>query len=134
VNLLSGLVSLVSVAVTGLIAVLTLRRTYKESVNQRSHQFLLAVLPRRLDALENTWRMIFELESGTPLTPEGTNQLVAASIWLPKSVKEEVIKAVTHPSKMTAQQVSDIRNKLEYLSGVPQIDALQESLIKDSFM
>lgn len=129
-NLLGALTGLVSVIVTGLVAFLTLQRAHKDASSRRSHEFLLAILPRRLNAFENTWRMIFELESGTLLTPEYTKQLVEVSIWLPRDLRDELITVIAHPDKLTAPRVSSIRRQLEDSSGAAQIDALQSKLIE----
>jgi len=118
------------VAVTGLVAILSLRQAHAESNSQRSHEFLLTILPRQLDALESAWRMIFELESGMTLDQEHINLIVEASIWLPRDLRNEIISLITHPEELSAQRVSDIRRRLEDSSGAPKIDALRSVLIE----
>ena len=129
-SLLSAITALASVIVTGSIAVFTLQRSHKEANSQRRQQYLLAILPRRLDALENTWRMTYELESGMQLTQERSSQLVDASIWLPRDLKDELITVIAHPDKLATQRLSSIRRQLEDASGAPHIDALQSTLIE----
>jgi len=74
--------------------------------------------------------MTYELESGMQLTQERSSQLVDASIWLPRDLKDELVTVIAHPDKLAAQRLSDIRRQLEVASGAPQIDALQSTLIE----
>lgn len=125
----AAITSLASVVITGTIAVLTLRQAHSESRNQRSQQYLLAILPRRLDALESTWRMVFDLEVGESLSQARIGELVKHSVWLPDLIRDELIGLFAHPDQITSQGVSQMRRKLLEASGTHQIDALRVSLV-----
>lgn len=127
--LLAAIASLASVLVTGGIAFLTLRQTGAESRAQRSQQYLFSILPRRLNAIENTWRMIFELEAGMQLSSDRISQLVECSIWLPAKARDELVRSAARPDTITTERVKAIRDELLKSSGAPLIDALQAKLI-----
>lgn len=129
VALFGAIAGLVSVVATGTIAILTLRQTGAESRAQRSQQYLFSILPRRLDALESTWRMIFELEAGMQLSQDRISQLVEFSIWLPVKVRDELIRSVARPDRITTERVSAIRDELLESSGAQLIDVLQARLL-----
>jgi hypothetical protein len=130
VSILAAITSLVSVITAGLVAVFSLRQTRSESRSQRSQQYLISILPRRLDALENTWRMVFDLEAGESLTSTRISQLVQYSIWLPESIRDQLIGLFSHPDQITNDQVSRVRNELLLSSGAQQIDILRANLVE----
>jgi hypothetical protein len=129
-SIVTGLTGLMSVLATGFIAFVTLRRSSSAADRQHSQEFLLAVLPRRLDAIESIWRTLFQLESGAELTQELTDQVVRASIWLPGDLRRELIGLMVRPDAITSAEISSLRKQLEMSSGATQIDALQLALIK----
>jgi hypothetical protein len=129
IALLGAIASLVSVLATGTIALLTLRQASVNSRAQRSQQYLFSILPRRLDALESTWRMIFELEAGIKLSQDRLSQLVEFSIWLPAKLRDELIRSAARPDTITTERVSVIRDELLKSSGAPLIDVLQAKLL-----
>jgi hypothetical protein len=127
--LIGAVTGLASVVITGAIAVLTLYQAHSESKSQRSQQYLLTILPRRLDALESIWRMVYELEAGESPSQMTISQLIEHSIWLPDVMRDEVIGLFVHPEEITKQDISGIRRKLLEASGSNQIDSLRSSLM-----
>src|SRR5690242_3105670 len=99
VALIGAITSCISVIVAGSIAVLTLRQSRVESKSERAHRYTLEILPRRLDALESTWRMIFELEAGVSLSQDRIDQLIQTSIWLPSHIRDSLITLLIDPGK-----------------------------------
>src|SRR5262245_4901233 len=98
-TVMTAAAGLASVLASGVIAVLSLRQSRHEHSTRLSHEFLLAALPRRLDAFEKTWRVLYDLESGQRLPPDRIAELVECSIWLPSDIVGSVIPLIAEPAE-----------------------------------
>lgn len=126
--LLGSITSLVSVIVSGAIALFTIRHAAAESRLRRVQEFALAVLPRRLDAIQTSWALLFDLESGKAIDPARANSFVEASVWLPEKIRSGLTELLANPDAVTAERSAELRDDLEEASGSPLIGISHVSL------
>jgi hypothetical protein len=109
------------------VALATLRRNRRENEIGRLQQIALAVMPRRLDALEKIWRDLFELQSGKSKDQESLARLVSASMWAPPQLREALL-ALAADGKQSDQSFAGVRRLLLQAAGVEEIDSALEKL------
>ena len=76
VAVLGAIASLVAVLVSGTVALVTLRSSQREAAATRSQEFLMALLPRRVEAFEEVWRALYLAEGGSPLSEQQRDRVV----------------------------------------------------------
>lgn len=130
-QIISAITALVSVLLSGTITAITLRRTRRESEDRRRHEYLMGILPRRLDALEMAWQLVFSREAGEELSDDAVSKLVSHSIWLPSGLRQSVTAIATDPTTLpNADQVHTLRLQLSQASGAAALDQLQSHLVE----
>lgn len=92
--LIAGFIGLASALLSFLSARRALDRTREESRDNRAHQRNLLVWGRRLDAIENVWQNMFEVERADTLTADSRVELVRAVVWLPDEIGRTVLALV----------------------------------------
>lgn len=124
-DVLGAVTVLISVLMSGLLAWLTLRHSRKESDVRRSHELYLAFLPRRIDAFEKVWKILYDIEASGTLEPQQVDYVVESSLWLPPEVRSVVLQVVIDPQIADAAQLKHARDCIERMSGATRIQEVQ---------
>lgn len=93
-----------------------------QDVQSRSQQVALALLPRRLDALERIWREVFELERAGIVSPGKLDELISATLWVSEDLRESFL-SVLLSDELDVSALRKLRTQLVQASAVTEIDA-----------
>lgn len=129
-TLLAGLFSGVIAGSIGTIsAILTYRMARGQSERQvlendknRRHQLRQLAMPRRLDASQVVWRLLFKIEQERKLSPQDLDAFIAAQMWLPQDLRTDclgVLQALHDPRPdVPADGIAKCRAGLVSLTGL----------------
>jgi hypothetical protein len=98
-----------------------MQRAEREHRESYSRQIALALIPRRLDALETAWRVLFHLQAAESLTSDDINSLVGASMWMPDTTRESVLELLSN-NDSPKEHLAHLRRQLVDATGVAEID------------
>ena len=95
-TLISGVFSgLIGAAIGGFSAFLSYRlarkqvdREITENERNRTHELKQLAIPKRLEAAECVWRVLFTLENGLDFNQRDQDDFVVAQMWLPEELRK----------------------------------------------
>lgn len=70
-------------------AVLSLRQIRQDNREARAHAQGLALVPRRLNAIETLWLELYEIERGQALDEPRIRRILPAIMWLPPTLRDQ---------------------------------------------
>ena len=121
VQVLTSVTALVSVVLSATLAFVTTRTNIDLAKKKGISELALAILPRRLDALELTWSRLFDIESSGHISTSELDRVIQASIWLPEYVRDEVLAVfLTTSSEVDIQRA---RSLVLEASGISYVEA-----------
>lgn len=121
VQVLTSVTALVSVVLSATLAFVTTRTNIDLAKKKGISELALAILPRRLDALELTWSRLFDIESRGHISSSELDRVIQASIWLPEYVRDEVLAVfLTTSSEVDIQRA---RSLVLEASGISYVEA-----------
>lgn len=127
-EMIAAVTSLVSVLISGTVAILTVRHAASESKRRRVQEFALAVMPRRLESIQMAWLLLFELEASREVPRARADRFIESSIWLPRELRSRLIEVLTRPSILTDEVSGSLRAGLEAASGAILLQQSQDSI------
>ena len=120
-QVLTSVTALVSVVLSATLAFVTTRTNIDLAKKKGISELALAILPRRLDALELTWSRLFDIESRGHISTSELDRVIQASIWLPEYVRDEVLAVfLTTSSEVDIQRA---RSLVLEASGISYVEA-----------
>lgn len=133
VEVLTAVTALVSVVVSGILTIVSFRSASLAARRQHAVEMALAILPRRLDAVEGVWMSLFEKEAGGTLRQERIDGLIRSSVWFPSGLRERVLALLASPGLPDAQEFAAVRLAMMDIAGVSMMDQIRkdsEELVK----
>jgi hypothetical protein len=125
VGSLTGLLAVVS---SGVVAIVTIRNQASTAAEERAQEFLLALLPRRVEAFERVWTALYTVESGGHLTDGQQETIVASSLWLPTDVRERTLAILADSAVVSHERAAEARRVLQARSGADSLTRIQDYL------
>ena len=137
-TLISSLISsLIAAAIGGLSAILSYKMAQKqaqmaheqirlmtsENEKNRKYQSFQMALPKRFEAAEILWHLLFQIEHENHLSTEDEYKFIAAQIWLPDNLSSQFIELLINWRR--AQRENLKQHSLEQ-----QIKLCRKELIK----
>jgi hypothetical protein len=126
---LTALIPLASIIVSAVLTIASLSFAFFQASRKSAEDYTLSLLPRRLDAIELFWSLIFQRDSGGSLTDEQLERAIKASLWLPGDIRNGILEAVTS-TPVDTSQLSRSRKQLLAVGGVEGLDRLQSKSIE----
>ena len=133
VAVLGAIASLVAVLVSGTVALVTLRSSQREAAATRSQEFLMALLPRRVEAFEEVWRALYLAEGGSPLSEQQRDRVVERSLWLPEKAGKQVLSLLAQEGLPDSDDTRRVRDALKESSGSTALESIQSMITVDGF-
>jgi len=111
--LIAGGIGLASAALSFISSQRSLSHTSAAEQASRHHQLDLLVLNRRLDAIEQLWQCLFEIERTRTLSDRIRGEVVRSLVWLPDETGKSVLQAVLkykseQPTPASLQRVREL--------------------------
>lgn len=125
--LLPAVVGILSASLSALIAYTTIRRNSLDRRLERSQQTAVVLLPRRLEAYEELWRSLIEIERVGSISPDMADKLARFTIWLPSELRDATLRLILG-EEQSAGAVSNIRSELLRDVAISNIDDAMQRL------
>ena len=90
--IVAGSVGLIAALLSFAIAVLSLRQVRQDSRETRAQTESLALIPRRLTAIETLWLELYEIERGQTVDESVIRRIIPAIMWLPPTIRDQFTK------------------------------------------
>lgn len=129
-TIVAGAVALSSAMLSAVIALYSIRQNSKNDQRTRSHSIAVALLPIRVEALQATWKYLLDIESGIKVPQAETDQLVVSSMWLPPSLRQELLTAILDPEP-GKEQLNQIRAHILHAAATSEVDVALSRLSSD---
>jgi hypothetical protein len=110
--LVSGLVAIVSSAVSLRAVRHQIESQAQQHVDDRRHQVVLAILQRRHTALEEIWQLLFTLEKDGALAGHDTASYVRNLMWLPSELQKQCLELLNDATRRDATGFAAVRQGL----------------------
>ena len=124
-EVIAAVTGLVAVVSSFFVAVISMRQADHARRSAEDHEIVLSLQPRRLDALEAAWYVVYEAEAGGPIPDADLRRLIELSIWLPKKIRDGVLRVAAAPAT-APDDFSQIRQLLVTASGTAGAHRLLE--------
>lgn len=87
--IVTGCVGVISTILSFLVARLSLKASQEQSQNSRSHEELMLLVPRRIEAIETLWIELYEIERGAKWEDSRLARIISATMWLPPPLRDQ---------------------------------------------
>lgn len=101
-----------------------------ENEKNRKYQSFHLALPKRFEAAEIIWHLLFQIEHKNLLTAEDEYKFIAAQMWLPENLRSQLIRLLIDWEKIQhqnsiqyslEQQINHCRKELIQLIGLEKL-------------
>lgn len=117
----AGSVGLAAAILSFIVALATMRGARRDSERAQHLQYALSLVPRRLDAFERAWNLLFTLEARGQLTDNEIEAIVGTTLWMPPILRDELLHLLSRDSTPPGE-ILRVRAILIAASGAHEID------------
>ncbi len=125
--IIAGSVGLASTILSTLIALYTINKTQLDRQQSRSQDIAIAILPRRLDALQQTWKHLYKFQITNIYSNDYADELIEAAMWLPSNLRQALLSAL-RSSFANPEQVKRVQSMIIDAAAVSEIDVALKRL------